>query len=310
MAQLSRSKTQQLVSLRRQFATFGKKDPLVPSSSRKPEEGMRLLERLKHRGRISDYDTPPALTNAQRLLPSFLFTLAICAASYAYTQYWQPPRLSNRLFPQVPQSVATVGAIITANFAIFLLWKIPVPLNWRILNKYFVSVPGLPSALALLGAAFSHQSFAHLGLNCFALYVFGTTLCDQIGRGNFLAVYFTSAVVSGFASLAYHVLRARFHVFALGASGAVSGVLGAYAYLNPNRELYSLLFPFVAVKAAHFVGAMAGWEVWGLLRGYTKVDHVAHLSGLASGLVCGLGLWHAARRRGERRIKRWWGERA
>ena len=64
MAHLFRSKAQQLVLLRRQYATFGKKDPLVPSS--KPAEkggGVRLLERLKHRGRISDLDTPPALTN-------------------------------------------------------------------------------------------------------------------------------------------------------------------------------------------------------------------------------------------------------
>ncbi|KAF8455118.1 hypothetical protein BGX38DRAFT_1067577, partial [Terfezia claveryi] len=261
----------------------------------------RLLERLRHRGRISDLDTPPALTNTQRLLPSLLFALAICGASYAYAQYWQPPHPSTRLFPQLPQSVATVGALISANFLIFLLWKVPIPLNWRILNKYFISVPGLPNAFAVLGATFSHQSLPHLGLNCFALYVFGTTLCDQLGRGNFLAIYFSSAAASSFASLAYHVVRARFHVFALGASGAVSGVLGAYAYFNPNRELYFLLFPFMAVKAAHFVGAMAGFEIWGLLRGYTKVDHVAHLSGLATGLVCGMGLWHAAKRRGERR---------
>src|SRR5437899_425704 len=64
MARLFRSKAHQLVLLRRQYATFGRKDPLVPSSSKPGEgEGMRLLERLKHRGRLSDLGTPPALTN-------------------------------------------------------------------------------------------------------------------------------------------------------------------------------------------------------------------------------------------------------
>lgn len=85
--------------------------------------------------------------------------------------------------------------------------------------------------------------------------------------------------------------------------------MGAFAYLNPNSELYLLFFPFMAIKAAHFVGAVAGLEVWGLVRGYTKVDHVAHLSGLAAGVASGYGMWHAAKRRGERRIKRWTGER-
>lgn len=172
-----------------------------------------------------------------------------------------------------------------------------------------MSVAGLPTTFSVLGAAFSHQSFAHLALNCFALYTFGSTLCEQIGRANFLAIYFSSAVVSSFSSLAYHVLRARFHVFALGASGAVGGIIGAYAYFNPNRELYFLLFPFMAIKAAHFVGALAGLEIWWLMRGYTKMDHVAHLSGLSTGIICGMGLWHNAKRRGERKIKRWSGER-
>jgi len=65
----------------------------------------------------------------------------------------------------------------------------------------------------------------------------------------------------------------------------------------------------MAIKAAHFAGFMAGLEVWGLLRGYTKVDHVAHLSGLVTGVAWGMGLWHAAKWRGERRIKKWRGER-
>ncbi|KAF8470880.1 hypothetical protein BDZ91DRAFT_693886 [Kalaharituber pfeilii] len=311
-----RSKTQQLLCLRRQYATF-KKNELVPPSQVKgsenlperPEQQLRLLDRLKARGQISDHKVPPTLTKTQRLLKPFLFTTAVSILSYAYTLYWTPPSMDKRMFPSIPQSAATVGGLILANVGIFLLWKVPIPLNWRILNKYFICVPGLPVSFSLLGATFSHQSFVHLAVNCFGLYIFGSTLCDQIGRGNFLGLYFGSGVISSFASLAYHVFRAQFHVFALGASGAISGIAGAYAYFNPNRELMFVFFPFMTFKAAHLVGFGAGLEIWGLIRGYKRIDHMAHLTGLTVGVLSGYGMWHAAKRRGERRIKRWWGER-
>lgn len=59
-------------------------------------------------------------------------------------------------------------------------------------------------------------------------------VCDQIGRGNFLGLYFSAGAISSFTSLACNVLRARFHIYALGASGAISGVIGAFTYFNPE----------------------------------------------------------------------------
>lgn len=59
-------------------------------------------------------------------------------------------------------------------------------------------------------------------------------VCDQIGRGNFLGLYFSAGVVSSFASLAHNVIRARFHIYALGASGAITGIVGTFTYFNPE----------------------------------------------------------------------------
>jgi len=77
------------------------------------------------------------------------------------------------------------------------------------------------------------------------------------------ALYASGAVVSSRASLAWNVLRHRFAVVSLGASGAISTVIGAYAYLNPNAELYIIFLPFVALKAKVVVGIMAFLEVVG-----------------------------------------------
>ena len=55
---------------------------------------------------------------------------------------------------------------------------------------------------------------------------------DDIGRGNFLALYLSSGVLGSFASLSYCVARSFFHVSSLGASGAMAGVVGAWCILN------------------------------------------------------------------------------
>lgn len=55
---------------------------------------------------------------------------------------------------------------------------------------------------------------------------------DDIGRGNFLAIYLCSGVLGSFASLSYCVLRSGFHVSSLGASGAMAGILGAWCTVN------------------------------------------------------------------------------
>ena len=85
--------------------------------------------------------------------------------------YTFPPR-SARLWPDVPPAAATIMGIIGVNAMVFLAWKVP-PL-WRTLNKYFISVPGYPFALATIGNVFSHQQFFHLAMNMAVLWVVGT----------------------------------------------------------------------------------------------------------------------------------------
>ena len=187
------------------------------------------------------------------------------------------------MFPTVPQAFATVATIIALNATVFLAWRIPLPISWRLLNRYFISVPAIPTSFSLIGNVFSHQSFTHFGMNMFALYIFGTTLCEQIGSGWFVALYMSGGVVSSFGSLAYNVLRARFAVCALGASGAISAVVGAYAYINPENRLSIIFLPFLVLKAQTFVALLACVEVLGVVRGWAMLDHMAHLGGLVWG---------------------------
>lgn len=105
----------------------------------------------------------------QRLFSPLLFTLAICGGSYYFAQNWKPAPIQDRWFPDIPQSFTTVAVIIATNCAIFLAWKVPLPMSWRLLNKYFISVPALPYSFSIIGNVFSHQTVLHLGMNMFVI---------------------------------------------------------------------------------------------------------------------------------------------
>ncbi|KAK6514741.1 hypothetical protein TWF506_007107 [Arthrobotrys conoides] len=255
------------------------------------------------RARVSDREEPEEMSAIRRLAPSFLFLLVTLAGSTYYALTYVHPRPKDRLFPNIPISITTIGGVIAANFVVLLAWRVP-PL-WRILNTHFVQCPGDPRVLSLLGSVFSHHTLWHFAANMLTLFFIGTNFCEQIGRGNFLALYVSSGVIASFTSLTMNVIMKRFHVFGLGASGAVFGVLGGFAYINPDTELYFVLLPLLTVKAATIATAMGVWEFTALLFGWTMwMDHAAHLGGLLAGVGLAACLKEEARRRREAAIRR------
>lgn len=113
---------------------------------------------------------------AQRLIPSLLFTSLIIVSCLAYAEYSTFPDRDARLFPDMPPAVATVGSIVLLNTAVLIAWRIP-PL-WRILNTYFITVPGFPYAFSVLGNVFSHQLFSHYAANMLVVWFVGTRCMD------------------------------------------------------------------------------------------------------------------------------------
>lgn len=103
----------------------------------------------------------------ERLWRPFLFTVLTSGAAIYYGYTWQSPMPSERWFPTVPQSFATVAGIIAVNAAVFVAWRIPLPITWRFLNRFAISVPAYPYSLSMLGSVFSHQQLLHLGMNMF-----------------------------------------------------------------------------------------------------------------------------------------------
>lgn len=245
----------------------------------------------------------PTMSATRRLLPSGLFALVTVICCIAYAATYTPP--THRLAPDVPPAAATVMAIITINAIFLLAWRIP-PL-WAFMNKYMLVVPGYPRAAAILGNVFSHQHPFHYFANMISLWLFGSRLCDQIGRGDFLAIYLSAGVVGAFFSMTSYVARGIYTTSHLGASGAVSAVISAVCWINMEQKwdwswLRSWLPdgwlpdgwlpPLPKYTSLLVLGAMMMGEVTALLRARKKgivplVDHINHLGGFFTGIVGG-----------------------
>lgn len=134
--------------------------------------------------------------------------------------------------PDLPLSEATIVGIVLANLTIFTLWFFPPA--WTVLNRLFISTPLKPSAFSMLGNVFSHKSTYHLLSNMGILWLLGTRLHEDIGRGDFMAIYIFSGVFGSALSLTGMVMRNVLVSSSLGASGSVMGVLAAYCALHPE----------------------------------------------------------------------------
>ncbi|MGE4298657.1 MAG: rhomboid family intramembrane serine protease [Desulfovibrionaceae bacterium] len=145
-------------------------------------------------------------------------------------------------------------------------------------------------ATALFTSLFLHGGFMHLLLNMWMLWIFADNIEDVTGPWRFAAFYLTC----GLASLLAHILANPGSATpVIGASGAISGVMGAYAMLYPHAKVRTLIpiiiIPFIFdVPAVLFLGA---WLAMQLFSGIASVETGgsggvawwAHLGGFAAG---------------------------
>jgi membrane associated rhomboid family serine protease len=143
---------------------------------------------------------------------------------------------------------------------------------------------------------FMHGGIAHIAGNMLFLWIFGDNIEDRLGHFRYFFFYLISGVI---ASLAHVLTTAAFAtdqssllVPSLGASGAISGVLGGYILLYPKRRVTVILFRFLTDVPAYV--AIGLWFVFQLISGLGMlgggsqqggVAYAAHVGGFIAGLV-------------------------
>lgn len=150
-------------------------------------------------------------------------------------------------------------------------------------------------AWQLVTSAFLHGGLAHLALNMFGLYIFGRGVEAALGSRRFLALYAASLLSAALTQLfVVSFFGGGPPAPTLGASGAVFGVMLAFAVLFP-RQVIVLLFPPIPMPAWLFATLYAAIELAnGVLGTQSGVAHFAHLGGMAgSGLL--LAAWRRRR---------------
>lgn len=184
-----------------------------------------------------------------------------------------------------------VPLIIAINVGVFLAWHLPaLGLDPILLHYFLVSFAGLQEGyyLALLGSVFSHEGIFHLFVNMFVLNSFGRLLELVLGRRAFLSFY----LLAGICASITHCLVSAFllgapELPALGASGAIAGLIVVFSLMFPREKL--LLFGFIPVPAFAGVILIVGIDLWGLWSqtrgGGLPIGHGAHLGGAAAGFV-------------------------
>ena len=110
--------------------------------------------------------------------------------------------------------------------------------EYSFLNDYKFQVSRILNGekIRMLSSGFLHVDWMHLILNMYALYLFGDIVAYRLGAINFLIIYFGSLFAGNFYSLQYH--KKEPYYSAVGASGAVSGIVYAAILLYPQMDLF------------------------------------------------------------------------
>lgn len=141
--------------------------------------------------------------------------------------------------------------------------------------------------LTLVTAMFLHAGFMHLIGNMAFLWIFGDNVEDAMGHGRFLVFYLLCGIIAG---LVHVGMNPTSEVPAIGASGAISGVLGAYLVLHPRARVQTLFIRFlVPLPAIVVLGVWIGFQVLSVyLPGEAEATGVAwwaHIGGFIAGAV-------------------------
>jgi membrane associated rhomboid family serine protease len=144
--------------------------------------------------------------------------------------------------------------------------------------------------VTLITSQFLHGSFWHLLGNMLFLWVFGNNIEDEVGHFRFVLFYLLGGIAAALLQIVLTPDSAS-TVPVIGASGAVSAMLGSYILLYPHTRVRTLLFIFIfvtiiRVPAVAFIGIWFFFQLlYGLFGGASNVAWFAHIGGFVFGLA-------------------------
>jgi membrane associated rhomboid family serine protease len=141
--------------------------------------------------------------------------------------------------------------------------------------------PAIPVWLTLVSCMFLHGGWMHFLGNMWFLYIFGDNVEDRLGHAGYLLIYLGTGIAAGMAHYATDNLSV---VPTIGASGAIAGVMGAYAWLYPHARVQAVLPLFVIIQV-FVLPAPVFFGIWFAIQTFSGI------SASASGQAVGVAWW-------------------
>ncbi len=176
---------------------------------------------------------------------------------------------------------------------IFLLLAAIVLISYRALKdgllfnrlKFNVKAVQNGEYYRLLTAGFIHVDYNHLFFNGFTLFIFGGNTLYGLGSINFMLLYLISLLMGN--GLAYYYHRNNPYYTAVGASGAIMGIVYSSILMFPEMELAFIFFPIPMPAYVFGVGYLI-YTLFGIKSQNDGIGHTAHFGGAIGGIICTL----------------------
>ena len=161
--------------------------------------------------------------------------------------------------------------------------------DFSFFEKYKFNIGGVKRGeqVRMLSSGFLHADMQHLLFNMFTLYIFADVVIYYLNPFYFIILYIGSLLVGNFLSYYFH--KNEYHYSAVGASGAVMGVLYSAILLNPEMRLGFMFIPIPIPGYVFGIGYLL-YSIYGMKNKVGNIGHDAHFGGAIGGYVITLVL--------------------
>ncbi|MFA4985081.1 MAG: rhomboid family intramembrane serine protease [Candidatus Brocadiia bacterium] len=193
------------------------------------------------------------------------------------------PYRADVLMPRLPIANFALIGFTTLFYVLNMFdWPSPETLRAMYLDGWKIS--------GLLGHVWVHGGILHVLGNMIFLWTFGNVICAKVGNFRFLLIYLLLGL---FAACVHNVAGGR---LAIGASGAIYGLVGMFVVWFPKNYIVCLLWFIFVPLAGKIIWVASYWlillwlafDIYGTIRGGDNIGHLAHLGGFVGGFVLAL----------------------
>ncbi len=136
--------------------------------------------------------------------------------------------------------------------------------------------------IRMISSGFLHGDMGHLFFNMFALYMFAPVVINYFGNASFLLIYMGSLIFGSLLTLLMH--KNEYSYRAIGASGAVTGILYSAILIEPSMNLYLFFIP-IPIPAYLFGIGYLLYSIYGMKAKNDNIGHTAHFGGAIGGYL-------------------------